>query len=274
MNAVKTFFTACLLFMFCLQTAHATNKQEQINQILQETGFDKLLKHIPDLAQRVLKQSSGALEPQMNSALSAAFNQAFATTSVQRDVINIINAHYDESLASAYLNQSQSPLAVKMAKLERNTNTPLGQKELNTFKANLQENPAPKSRNNLIQQLDKANRTTDFRVDMQTAFFKAVFVAIAPVMEADMRLGDGELDKMVTEVRDSLEESLRPNTHLFYMYAFRDVSDEELKNYINLCESKEHRWAIQLLGNAMISALNQAADRAAMMMIKASRELR
>lgn len=274
MNAVKTFFSAGLLFLLCLQTVHATNKQEQINKILEQTGFDKLLEHIPSFAQGTLKQSSGALEPEMSSALSAAFNQAFTTAAVQRDVINVINAHYDESQATAYLKQLQSPLAVKMAELERNTNTPTGQQEIKALAAKLQENPAPKSRSNLIQQLDKANRTTDFSVDMQTAFFKAIFVAIDPVMDADMRLGDGELDNMVTEVRESLEENLRPNTRLSYMYAFRDISDDELKSYIDLCESTEYRWAIQLLGNAMISALNKAADRAAMAMIKASRELR
>ena len=270
MNAVKTFFTACLLCLICLQQASAANKNEQINSILEQTGFDKLLEHIPYFAQSVLKQSSGALEPEMNSALSAAFNQAFTTTAVQRDVINVINAHYDESQATAYLNQLQSPLAVKMSELERNTNTPAGQEAIKAFAASLQDNPAPKSRSQLVEQLDKATRTTDFSVDMQTAFFKAIFVAIEPVMESDMRLGEGELDKMVTEVHNSLEEGLRNNTRLSYLYAFRDISDDELKNYINLCESEEYRWAIQLLGNAMISALNQAADRAAMAMAKAS----
>ncbi len=270
MKAVKSIFTACLLCLLCLQQANAANKNEQINTILEQTGFDKLLQHIPDFAQAVLKQSSGALEPEMNSALSAAFNQAFATAAVQRDVINVINAHYDESQATAYLNQLQSPLAVKIAELERSTNTPASQQAMRAYATELATKPATSARSLLVEQLDKANRHTDFFVDMQTAFFKAIFVAIEPVMEADMRLGDGELDKMVTEVRNSLEESTRNNTRLSYLYAFRDISDDELKNYIALCESDEYHWAIQLLGNAMISALNQAADRAANAMAIAS----
>ena len=96
-------------------------------------------------------------------------------------------------------------------------------------------------------------------------------MAIEPVMEADMRLGDGELEKMVNEVRTSLEEGLRKNTRLSFLYAFRDISDAELISYIEVCESEEYRWAIQLLGNAMISAINQAADRAALAMSQNNR---
>lgn len=251
-----------LLCLLALQT-QAADQDQQVQTILEQTGFNKLLQHVPDFAQAVLKQSSGALEPEVNSALSAAFSQAFAPAAVQRDVVQVLNAHYDEARASRYIQQLRSPLSVKMAQLERNTSNPANMDDFKAYATSLQETPAPADRKRLIQRLDEANRTTQFSVDMQTAFFKAIFVAIEPVMEADMRLGEGELEKMVDEVRSSLDESLRDSTRLSYLYAFRDVSDQELERYIELCESDSYRWAIQLLGNAMISALNRAGERAA-----------
>lgn len=272
MKAVKSIISICLLALSVSAAASPTiNKDEQINAILDKTGFNKLLQHIPSFSQSVLKQSSGALEPEMGSALSAAFSQAFATDVVQRDINRVINAHYNQSHATAYLKHLNSPLSQKMAKLESATNNPANREDFKAFAAALTNKPTPQSRSSLIEQLDKITRTTDFSIDMQTAFFKAIFVAIEPVMETDMRLGDGELEKMVNEVRTSLEESLRNNTRLSFLYAFRNVSDAELKQYIEICESDEYRWAIQLLGNAMISAINQAADRAALSMAQNNR---
>ncbi len=267
MKAVKSIITVCLFGLLSLQPASATSgKDEQINAILDKTGFNKLLQHVPNFSQSVLKQSSGALEPEMGSALSAAFSQAFATATVQSDVNHVLKAHYNESHATAYLKHLNSPLSQKMARLESDTNNPDNRDDIKAFSAALANQPTAQSRSTLVERLDQATRTTDFSIDMQTAFFKAIFVAIEPVMEADMRLGEGELEKMVNEVRTSFEEGLRNNTRLSFLYAFRDISDEELKSYIEICESEEYRWAIQLLGNAMISAINQAADRAALSM--------
>ena len=272
MNAAKSIITACLLSLLCLQSASATtSKDEQINAILEKSGFNKLLQYVPAFSQSVLKQSSGALEPEIGSALSAAFSQAFTTAAVQRDVNLLLKAHYNESHATAYLKHLNSPLSLKMAKLESDTSDPANREDIKAFSAALTNQPIAESRGQLVERLDKATRTTDFSIDMQTAFFKAIFVAIEPVMEADMRIGEDELDKMVNEVRTSLEEGLRNNTRLSFLYAFRDISDAELKSYIEMCESEQYRWGIQLLGNAMISAINQAADRAALTMSQSSR---
>lgn len=270
MTAVKSILGVLLVCLLTFQQADAANKDEQINSILEQTGFDKLLQFIPNFAQAKLKQSSGALEPEVNSALSAAFSQAFATATIQRDVIDIINTHYDEARATLYLRQLNMPIAKKMEELVRDTNNPSNREDMMAFATALQNKPASDSRTALIERLDKANRMSDFKIDIETAFFKAIFVAVDPVMEADMRLGDGELDRMVNEVRTSIEDAVRSETRLSYLYAFRNISDDELTQYIELCESEEYRWAIQLLGNAMISALNQAADRAATAMAIAS----
>lgn len=266
----KTFLGGALLCLLALQ-AQASEKSDQIDTILNQTGFNKLLQHVPDFAQAVLKQGSGALEPEMNSALSAAFSEAFASAAVQRDITRVINAHYDAHHAASYIEQLDAPISRRMAELERHTNDPANADDFRAFAAALEQNPPPASRSRLIQRLDKANRATDFSVDMQTAFFRAIFVAIDPLMDADMQLADGELERMVDEVRSSLSESLRNNTRLTYLYAFRDVSDAELEDYVEMCESESYRWAIQMLGNAMISALNQAGQRAATAMAAASR---
>ncbi len=262
-----------LLFAFTFSCAQASNSADtaQIDQLLARTGFNKLLDRIPTFAQGVLKQSAGALDPEVNAAVSGVFQRAFSRTNVRRDVLRTLRAHYDAKQAQAYLTMLDTPLALKMAKLERAPNQPENRSAFQAYVNQLQSQPAPASRLALIKQLDDANRTTAFSVDMQTAFFKAVFSAVDPIMDAEMKLGDGELEKMVSEIRESLGKEIRSRTEASYLYAFRDVSDKELAAYVRMCESEPHRWAIQLLGNAMISALNQAGDRSALLMTEAAK---
>lgn len=255
-----------LLTLSSALTAHADDNDAQVKRIVDRSGLEKLIKHVPQLAQGVLKQSSGALEPKVNSALSDAFNQAFQPETVQRNFMAVVRSHYDAKQADDYLKLVESPLARKMAQLERALNDPEQQNNLRHFAEQLQSKPIADNRQALIKRLDKANHTSQLRIDMEAAFFKAVFTAIEPVMEADMRLGEGEMQQMETEVRQSLQSPVELGTQAYYLYAFRDLSDSELQSYVELCESSAHRWAIQLLGNAMVSALNQGAQRAARIM--------
>lgn len=272
MKTLKSFFLSLplLLTFACMQQANADDHSKQINAIISETGFDKLLEHVPEFAQNILKQSSGALEPKVNSTMSMAFKQAFETSRVRSDVFKVINSHYDKDQANAYLNHLQSPMARKISELEGSASDPANRESFITYAQSLKQKPPRASRQALIDRLDKATRITKFGVDMQAAFFKAVFTAVNPVLDEDMRVGTEEMEKMVDEVRSSFSEAYKENTRTSYLYSFRDLSDVELEKYIELCETSEYRWGVQLLGNAMISALNQAADRAALIMAQAN----
>jgi hypothetical protein len=270
MKLRSSLITTLFLCLASLSLANAADRDSQINAIMTETGFDKLVEHVPEFAQNTLKQSSGALEPQVNSALSKAFSQSFASAAIRKDVLAVIQAHYDNKQGAAYLQQLQSPLSKKIAGLERSTNDPANRDDLAAFAKALKSKPAPAKRIKQIERLDKATRITEFGVDMQAALFKAVFTAVNPVMDEEMRVGDSEMEKMVKEVRQSFSGAYKEGTQLSYLYTFRSLSDQELDEYIKLCESSDYRWGVQLLGNAMISALNQAAERAAVLMAQSN----
>lgn len=272
MNILKAFFASLPFVLSLALTPHAVadDRNAQINAIIEETGFDKLLEHIPEFAQSILKQSSGALEPKINSSMSKAFKQAFSSSQVRADVFKVINSHYNDESVRAYLRHLQSPLVRKISELEGSSNDPKNRKAFSAFIQSLETSPARAKQLALIERLDKATRITEFGVDMQAAFFKAVFTAVNPVLDDDMRVGSSEMEGMVDEVRQSFSDAYKKNTQASYLFSFRNLPDQELEQYIEQCESKESRWGIQLLGNAMISALNQAADRAAIYMAQAN----
>ena len=270
MKFLKSVVPFFLIFVFF--PVQANEKSDQIDRLIKSAGFDKLLERIPYFAQGVLKQSAGSLDPEVNSALSQVFLRAFNSEAIRRDLVRTLSAHYDADQVQAYLELRETPLAKKMSELERSPGKAENRESFINFYNELQNRPAPASRLALIEKLDKANQSTQFSVEMQTAFFKAVFSAVDPIMDADMRLGEGELDKMVEEVRQSLGEEVHKRTQASYLYAFRELPDSEIQQYVELCQSAPHRWAIQMLVNAMISALNSAAERSATLMAQAAEQ--
>ena len=259
-----------VVVLFFSIPAVADDVSVSIERILDASGFNKLLTRVPDFAQAVLRQSSGALDPEANSALSAAFVSAFDVERVRGDIVDVVKSNYEPEHAEAYLRMVQSPLAQQMTVLERAISDAGQQEALAGFVSALANTPTVEHRNALVTQLDNANRASEFSIDMQTAFFRAVFTAIEPVLDEEMRLESGELDRMVDEVRESLREVTVTRTRNAYLFAFRDVDDRQLQAYVELCETTGYRWMVQLLGNAMVASINNAGERAALQMAQMS----
>ena len=247
------------------------NRDAELQQVLEQSGIDRLIERMPDIATGVLKQSSGALEPEMNSALSAVFSQTFQPATLRRETLQVLRAHYDAPRVRAYLAQQQTPLARRITQLERAVTSTEQQQAMREYSERLKTRPATPQRQKLVERLDKATRGSALGVDVQTAFFRAVFTAVDPALAPDMKLTNGEMDKMVREVQQSLTHDIGARTRLFYHYAYRDLPDTDLEAHVKQCESAEHRWMAQLLGNAVISSINQAAGRAATLMQQSSR---
>lgn len=137
---------------------------------------------------------------------------------------------------------------------------------MNEFAAQIKQTPPSDARQALIERLDSANRTSEFSVNLQLAFFRSVFSAINPVMDIDMKIEDDELQTMQDEVRKSIAADIKHHVHNSYFYAFRDLSDKELETYVIMSESDINRQSNQKLTTAIINAIDNASQRAAQIM--------
>ncbi len=242
----------------------AQTTQTSIDSILENTGINKLINASPRLALAALKQSAFAIdEPKVNSQLSGAFSNAFTPEKIKRDISTQLSNRMDQPLADRYLDLLADPTWVKHAKMERASSDPKNAQEMMTFAEALNQQAAPASRMALIERLDSANRTSEFSTQLQLAFFRSVFKAINPVLDADMKIDDEELGKMQDEVQKTISADIKKHVQRSYLYAFRTLKDAELEEYVKLSESNTNRESNQLLTRAIINSIDKAAQRAA-----------
>lgn len=260
-----------LLLLALPLLSHAQSKQASIDEILQATGINKLITASPKLALAALKQSAFAVEdPEVNSQLNAAFKRAFTEESIKQSISSQLHQSIPSSLANNYLSLLADPIWQKLSKMERASSNPANAQEMMAFAENIQRQSAADSRVALIERLDQANRTSEFSIELQLAFFRSVFKAINPIMDSDMKIDEEELSKMQDEVRKSISSDINKHVQLSYLYAFRNVDDVELESYVQLSESTSNRDSNLQLTKAIINAIDRAASRAAREMEKSN----
>ena len=244
--------------------AQAQTNPATIDKIVEETGINRLIAATPSLALAALKQSAFAVdEPKVNSQLNGAFRNAFTTENIERDIRNQLTQNMTQSLADHYLVLLSKPEWIKPAKMERASSDPKNREEMMRFAEALKQQAAPAPRMALIERLDQANRTSEFSTNLQLAFFRSVFSAINPVLDADMKIDEEELGTMQDEVRKTISQDIKQHVQFSYLYAFRTLDDTELSRYVELSESKTNMRSNALLTKAVIDSIDKAAQRAA-----------
>lgn len=258
------FLIALATLLFIALPAQAQTNQATIDKILEDTGINRLIAASPRLALAALKQSAFAVdEPKVNSQLNGAFTNAFTQKKIKRDISNQLSRNIDQALAERYLNLLSKPEWAKLAKMERASSDPKNRDDMMKFAESLKQQAAPASRMTLVERLDKANRTSEFSVNLQLAFFRSVFRAINPVLDADMKIDNEELGKMQDEVRKTISKDIKQHVQFSYLYAFRTLADAELAQYVELSESKTNTDSNAQLTKAIINSIDSAAQRAA-----------
>ncbi len=268
---MRPLLIALCAFLIAASPIQAQTTQASIDSILENTGINKLINASPRLAIAALKQSAFAIdEPKVNSRLNGAFNNAFTPERIKRDITTQLSHDMDQPLADRYLDLLAEPVWVKHAQMERASSDPKNTQEMVAYAEALDQQAAPAARMALIERLDSANRTSEFSTQLQLAFFRSVFRAINPVLDADMKIDDEELEKMQDEVRKTIEDDIKKHVQRSYLYAFRTLNDAELASYVKLSESDTNRESNQLLTRAIIDSIDRAAQRAARTMQRQS----
>ncbi len=256
-----------LLLLGTALPSHAQTSLDVVDQMIEGTGIDKLISATPRLAIAALKQSAFAVEdPTVNSQLNGAFTNAFTVQKIKQDINQQLHHNMQQSLADDYLKLLANPVWKEISKLERASSDPANSQDMITFAEKIKHQPASQSRMFLIKRLDDANRTSEFSINLQLAFFRSVFSAINPVLDADMKIDSEELEKMQDEVRKSIAENIKQHVQLSYLYAFKTINDAALEDYVKLSEGDVNRNSNQHLTKAIIDAIDKASERAAQTM--------
>ena len=129
--------------------------------------------------------------------------------------------------------------------------------------AALEKNRPSPRRLELIDRLDAGGGASETTVDITVAIVRSLTVAFQPGLPAVAKLSRGELDKHIARARNRTLEDMKRLCRVSMLLAYRDLTDDELEQYVRFVESDAGQWYMSVMNSALLAAVSVAADATA-----------
>ena len=129
--------------------------------------------------------------------------------------------------------------------------------------ADLEKNRPSARRLELIERLDIAGGASETTVDVTVTIVRSLTLAFQPGLPAVAKLSRGELDKHIARARNRTLEDMKRLCRVSMLLAYRDLTDDELEQYVRFVESDAGQWYMSVTNSALLAAVSVAADATA-----------
>lgn len=242
-----------------IDIVESKDKTRIINQLIDDSGMREIIEQLPTMvAMGFDQQPPPPINRDKYNKFRENYIQVFDPVKIRETVANNFNVQYEAKRFSELLALVNSPLAKKMTSLEVESSTPQAQQEMMQM-GNIIMGQASPSRLELVQQLDEAMSATEVGVDMQMMMTEAMMANMNKIVSPAQQMTDEQLKQGLSQMRMQSLFPARQYTQLNFVYAYRTVSDADLKEYIQLYQSEIGRWSIKLMRNAWLEVSENVA---------------
>ncbi|MGH9720965.1 MAG: hypothetical protein ACRD8O_12185 [Bryobacteraceae bacterium] len=176
------------------------------------------------------------------SALRAAVSEHFRAELFSQSIADQFKRSYAPEPYAALPPWVASPAAQRMGALAARAASAEAHKEISEFAAALKNDPPSQERLVLLHRLYDAVKLCEIEVETTMAVVRAIAAAINPVLPAAKRFGEGDLDTALAAVRPQYQAVMKNARLVQYLFAFREVDDAQLEEYVKFWESETGVW--------------------------------
>lgn len=226
----KMIFTLLIWLQVCSVQAAVTTEQAQ--SFLHYSGLNHMIDELPGMFQQQFNMQAvtgddTAKQKEMQAALATAISQ------VQGNAIalNYLTKDADGAAMQKILEFLESPLGKRIVEAENVMNTPEAQAQLQSFAAQLAQNPLPAERAKLLDALSSSLQLEVLMVGMMKGIF---FSAVQVTRELHPEQAD-VMEKFMQEQWSQMEGMMRAQmlqmaTASVY-FTYKALSDQDLVDY-------------------------------------------
>jgi hypothetical protein len=154
-----------------------------------------------------------------------------------------------------------SPVAPKLADLERRGYSPEARPQLVEFADSLSKTPPTQERLLLIHRIYDASRICDIEVETAIALVHTTAQAISPALPKEKRYSANELDRALGGVKSRYRAVMKNARLVQSLFAYQSASDAELEEYANFLESDSGKWLISAIDKGFFNATGSISRR-------------
>jgi hypothetical protein len=215
----------------------SVNQDQLIEQLLEVSGLKKTLQQLQEQVNPSIKQrntatgESGELQQEMVKLYSVAYPKHVFVTRVK----DVLKRNYDEKRYLHLLQLLSTPLAIRIADLESTAPSPV---DFNNYVSQVALHPLSADRIRLIQRIDTATRSSEMMNTITIASIESNAIAMSDGCMVNVKAIKNEIGKR----RSEIEKATRSEAQVMLSFTYRDVSDADLGEYIEIYEAKDSKW--------------------------------
>lgn len=259
---------ATLLLLITLLIGVVSNASSQIQtprdkviEFLNQTGISEQLVDIPFIINEQFIAEEQRFQPEIQAEIKSQLMASFEADLVREDAISYLLNDVEQGHIQSVIDWLNTPLTMKMNKLEVQATTQESQDELAAFVEKIQAGEVNQTRLQTILDFDDLTKTTNSTVEYIAELYLALVQAMNPYVASEDKINPDETDDMKTMIIDEVYPQYKDVTIILNLYTYKDVSDDELNEYIGFYKTPEGIWFTEVSSGLFKHVLSQATLR-------------
>jgi len=191
------------------------------------------------------------------------WSEVFDVKLMNDAVLRTLERRYDASRARAAIAYLKSSTARKMSKLEQASNRAGILSEINQFAERLAFNPPPAPRMTMVNEFINQTHAVEVMQTVMSRNMRMSMTAMNAFAPPDRRLNNEQIEAMISGMRTQTYAGMRNGIVTGFLYTYRNVSDEELRQYIEWFLSDDGRWLMDVSKSSIFDMFDDMGVRMA-----------
>jgi hypothetical protein len=197
--------------------------------------------------------------------------EQFASEKLEKRVLESLDKQTEREYLDETLQWLRTPLGRKIVQARIAIHSPVGSAEMTRFVEQKEVNPPSPKRLELIERYDDAALSS--AMASETVLLSAYGIAVmvdAMKPEGERMRPEAMLDSMNSQ-RSLLEPIFEETSAMTSLFAFRDLSDEELEDLVVFAESAAGRWYHRTTSSVFLDTLRETTANLGKTLVAARR---
>jgi hypothetical protein len=233
---------------------------EDVRELMELSGLNATLAGFPGMASAQARWRAADLPPELAERLDRAMIEAFAPERLRPRVEAVLGQGFRPGEVAKCLEWLRSPLGRRFYALEIAVNAPGQGEQFTEFVRELKSRPPARERIALIGRSLQAMGSVDTYADAAAIVAQPVVVTLDALAPKERRMNAEQILEVLGFFRDLVRPEIEWALAQRAFFAYRDVDDAELRQYVEFLESPPGRSLYAQIRHAMTVALRQSGN--------------
>lgn len=244
--------------VFALVSPEKEQAQQRVERIMDLSGINAMVSQAPVLAEdQVRSISIFVVDKDEMDGFSKLATKIFDSSRLHKAISGSLLRDYDAEKYQQILDALNSPIARRMTHLELDASSPEMRSKINEYADSIRGD-VPWPRIELIRDLTDASEMVEAMVDVRMGWYESLVRSQNSLLPFEWRAADEHLARTLRDLRPQVMRNAREWLLVNSLYTYRNVSDYELLQYVELYESEAMRWFSKVANRALVDAYKEA----------------